>query len=97
MVSQTFDEDRDLSRRARENQGRLIAELKPHYDFIVCGAGASGSVVARRLAENSEAQVLLIEAGGSDDAEAVLDPRSMARQSGQRAGLGVSRRNRTRI
>lgn len=74
MVSQTFDEDRDLSRRARENQGRLIAELKPHYDFIVCGAGASGSVVARRLAENSEAQVLLIEAGGSDDAEAVLDP-----------------------
>ncbi|MBO1019301.1 GMC family oxidoreductase N-terminal domain-containing protein [Methylobacterium sp. SD274] len=74
MVSQTFVEDRDLSRRARENQGRLIAELKPHYDFIVCGAGASGSVVARRLAENSEAQVLLIEAGGSDDAEAVLDP-----------------------
>ena len=74
MVSQTFDEDRDLSRRARENQGRLIAELKPHYDFIVCGAGASGPVVARRLAENSEAQVLLIEAGGSDDAEAVLDP-----------------------
>ncbi|MHC2000122.1 GMC family oxidoreductase [Methylobacterium sp. CM6241] len=74
MVSHPFDEDRDLSRRARENQGRLIAELKPHYDFIVCGAGASGSVVARRLAENSEAQVLLIEAGGSDDAEAVLDP-----------------------
>lgn len=73
-MSHSFTEDRDLYRRARENQGRLIAELKPQYDFIVCGAGASGSVVARRLAENAEAQVLLIEAGGSDDAETVLDP-----------------------
>jgi choline dehydrogenase-like flavoprotein len=29
-------------------------------------AGASGSVVARRLAENRDAQVLLVEAGGDD-------------------------------
>ena len=26
--------------------------LQPRHDFIVCGAGSSGSVVARRLAEN---------------------------------------------
>jgi choline dehydrogenase len=66
--------DRDPARRARENQARLTADLKPGYDFIVCGAGSSGSVVARRLAENVDVQVLLIEAGGSDEAETVLDP-----------------------
>lgn len=45
-----------------------------HYDFIVCGAGPSGSVVAARLAENPEVNVLLIEAGGSDDVPEVLTP-----------------------
>lgn len=44
--------DDDLDRRVRENQRRLTADLKPHYDFVVCGAGSSGSVVARRLAED---------------------------------------------
>lgn len=64
----------DFRRKAQENQARLTAELKPSYDFIVCGAGASGSVTARRLAENPDVQVLLIEAGGTDEVEQVLDP-----------------------
>ena len=64
----------DFERRARENQQRLNANLKPSYDFIVCGGGSSGSVVARRLAENADCQVLLIEAGGNDEDESVLDP-----------------------
>ncbi|MEJ0020343.1 MAG: GMC family oxidoreductase N-terminal domain-containing protein [Acetobacteraceae bacterium] len=75
MVSHTAShDDRDSSTRGYENQARLTADLKPAYDFIVCGAGAAGSVVARRLAENADVQVLLIEAGGSDDVDAVLDP-----------------------
>jgi choline dehydrogenase len=66
--------DHGFEQRASENQARLNAKLKPVYDFIVCGAGAAGSVVARRLAENEAVQVLLIEAGGSDAVEEVLNP-----------------------
>jgi choline dehydrogenase len=42
------------------------SDLQPSYDFIVCGAGSSGSVVARRIADNPSVSVLLIEAGGDD-------------------------------
>ncbi len=64
--------DSDLHRRVRENQDRLTADLKAHYDFVVCGAGSSGSVVAR-LAEDPAVSVLLVEAGGSDDLPSVTD------------------------
>jgi choline dehydrogenase len=47
-------------------------KVKKEYDFIVCGSGSWGSVVARRLAENPEASVLLLEAGGRDDIPSVM-------------------------
>ena len=36
-------------------------DIATTYDFIVCGAGSSGSVVAARLAENPEVSVLVLE------------------------------------
>jgi choline dehydrogenase len=65
--------DGAFTERVRINQRKLAAELKSHYDFIVCGSGSSGSVVARRLAENPEVSVLLLEAGGSDDVPSVIE------------------------
>jgi ribulose 1,5-bisphosphate synthetase/thiazole synthase len=44
----------DFAERVRMNQQRLSSDLKAQYDFIVCGSGSSGSVVARRLAGNPD-------------------------------------------
>jgi choline dehydrogenase len=63
----------DFAQRVRANQGKLTGKLKPHYDFIICGSGSSGSVVARRLAENLDVSVLLLEAGGSDDVPSIIE------------------------
>ena len=63
----------DFLERVRANQLDLTTRLESQYDFIVCGSGSSGSVVARRLAENAEVSVLLLEAGGSDDVASIMD------------------------
>jgi len=41
------------------------------FDFIVCGGGTSGCVVARRLTDRASSRVLLLEAGGDERIDAV--------------------------
>src|SRR5437870_7933382 len=48
-------------------------EIQSHYDYIVVGAGAAGSVLAAELSA-SGAQVLVIESGGPDDAPTIAEP-----------------------
>jgi len=64
----------NFAERVRLNQQKLASDLKPHYDFIVCGAGTSGCVVAARLAADMNTNVLLLEAGGADEKEVVMNP-----------------------
>src|SRR5258708_3383087 len=48
-------------------------EIQSHYDLIVVGAGAAGSVLAAELSA-SGAQVLVVESGGPDDAPTIANP-----------------------
>src|ERR1700737_4090247 len=64
----------NFAARVRANQQQLASKLRTRFDYIVCGAGTSGCVVAGRLAADPETQVLLLEAGGSDEMEVITNP-----------------------
>lgn len=84
-ISTSGESPNELAKRVRETQTRLLNNLGHSYDFIVCGSGSGGSVVARRLAEDTNVKVLLLEAGGDDDVPAVMEATKW------RANLGSER------
>ncbi|WP_425407595.1 GMC family oxidoreductase [Hwanghaeella sp.] len=52
-----------------------MTEIPKQVDYIVCGGGTSGCALAARLAQWSDANVLLLEAGGDERVPAVEDSR----------------------
>jgi Aldehyde dehydrogenase family/GMC oxidoreductase len=53
--------------------GVKTAALRASYDYIVIGSGAAGSILAAELSA-SNAQVLIVESGGLDDAPTIMNP-----------------------
>jgi choline dehydrogenase-like flavoprotein len=45
----------------------MARSIEGEWDYIVCGAGTAGCLMANRLSANPKNRVLLLEAGGKDD------------------------------
>ena len=54
---------------------QLTADLNGKtFDYIICGAGSAGCVIAARLSEDPAVSVLLVEAGHGDTPDMVSTP-----------------------
>ena len=51
---------------------------RPSFDFVIVGSGPAGCVLANRLSKNASLNILLIEAGGSDQRLIIQMPAAFA-------------------
>lgn len=74
----------------------LNHQLESHYDVVECGAGSSGLVTARRLAD-PDIKVLLLEAGGLRSPTGRQPGKLAAVQSRQRRRLELLIRTQSEL
>lgn len=63
------------SGRAFAQTTREVEPVSEAYDYIVVGAGSSGGTLAGTLATQTDARILVLEAGGPDAAPEIHNPR----------------------
>ena len=59
----------------RQVQADRVANLSQSYDYIVVGSGSAGCALVGTLAEKTDGNILVIEAGDWDTAPSIDDPR----------------------
>jgi len=67
-----------------------VATAGDGFDYVIVGSGSAGSALAYRLATTTEARILVLEAGGTDDVPEIHDPRKWAQTLGTRAAKWFS-------
>jgi choline dehydrogenase len=73
LIAGLSDGTVDQALAAGENQAANQAKLEGGYDYIVVGAGSSGSIIAGELSKTG-AKVLVVESGGADSAPTISNP-----------------------